>query len=99
MLSREFITREEFAARMHYSVRTVDEIIAKGEIDVHRYGRNVRIPLGAYQKFKLGRILLARNGAARFLPEQAEEIRELLRPVVRDLVSETVPGPQSGVHS
>ena len=62
---REFYTRKEFAGLMGYALRTVDEIISAGKLDVHRYqlpGRSraiVRIPVEEYLKFKEAWILRA----------------------------------------
>lgn len=85
----EVYTREEFAAKLGVAVRTVDEWIAKREVGFFRLGRNVRISRAAAAEFVLSHTVLARQGLPRGLNrEEAAVLRELLEPLVRELVQE-----------
>jgi len=88
-VTREFYTREEFAELMRYSVRTVDELIKNQKIDVHRIGRNVRIPAAGATEFIARNMLRARNGGASALSlDQLEAFKRMLKPLVQAILQD-----------
>lgn len=45
----EYLTPDEFATYMHLSRNTVYDLLRRGEIQHHRFGRAIRIPKTAVQ--------------------------------------------------
>lgn len=50
-MSDIFLTREETAQALRLSVRTVDSLIARGELAVRRVGRRVLVPPDELKRF------------------------------------------------
>lgn len=47
MPSAKFLTKQEAAEQLKLSTRTIDRMIAAGELDARKIGRSVRIPASA----------------------------------------------------
>lgn len=50
-MSELFLTREETARTLRLSLRTIDTLIARGDLSVRRVGRRVLVPTDEVKRF------------------------------------------------